>query len=378
MIARTRSESAHSTSSSRRIGPFATAALAVAGLLAARQATRFAQASYAKAKAAPDMRRVLDKMVELGIRPVETLPVSDARTQPTPADAVRALAGPSAADGVSARDTVIPGAGGDIAARIYEPLAAEDDAGGAHRPLIVYWHGGGWVIADIDTYDAGPRALARETGAVVLSCDYRRAPEHQFPAAHEDALAAYAWAAAHAAELGCDPGRIAVAGESAGGNLAANVALAAAGRDLPPPVHQLLVYPVASANLMSPSYLANARAAPLSKAGMKWFIGHVFASKADAKDPRIDLVNRGDLGAAPPATIITAGIDPLRWDGETLARKLGEAGVAVHHTNYAGATHEFFGMDAVVAAARDAQALAGQELRRAFGTEADMRPCAGV
>lgn len=376
MTPRARADSPRSEAG--RISPIAAAALAVAGFLAARQAARFAQAHYARSKAAPDMARVLDKMTELGIRPIETLTVEEARTQPTPADAVRALAGPAPGDGVTARDTVIAGPSGDLAVRIYEPVAADDDAGGARRPMIVYWHGGGWVIADIDTYDAGARALARETGAVVVSCDYRRAPEHPFPAAHDDAFAAYAWAVEQAEEFGCDAGRIAVAGESAGGNLAANVALSAARRGLQPPVHALLVYPVASANLMSPSYLANARAAPLSKAAMKWFIGHVFTSKADAKDPRIDLVNRPDLGDAPPTTVITAGIDPLRWDGETLAQRLTEAGVAVHHANYPGAAHEFFGMDAAVAAARDAQALAGQELRRAFGLDADMRPHAGV
>jgi acetyl esterase/lipase len=354
--------------SKRKRSPLATAALAVAGLVVARQVGRTLAAQYAMLKTAPDMKRVLDKMAELGIQPVEKLSVEAARRQPTPADAVRAIAGVIPPDGVMVRDVRIRGAASDLPARVYTPQAATADDGGK-PPLIVYWHGGGWVIADLDTYDGGARALARETGAVVLSCHYRQAPEHKFPAAHEDALAAYAWAVEHAQELGADGRRVAVAGESAGGNLAANVALAAART----PDHQLLVYPVASANLFSASYLENVRAKPLSKAGMQWFIGHVFASKAEAKDPRIDLVNRDDLAKAPPATIITADIDPLRSDGEALADRLTDAGVPVHYACYPAVTHEFFGMDAAVAAARDAQALAGQELRRAFGDDADMR-----
>lgn len=351
--------------------PIATAAVAAAGLFAAWQGQKLLRAQWAKAKTSTDMARVLAKLAELGARPVETLSVDEARRQPMPADAVTALAGRRPSDGVSARDLQIDGAAGPLPARVYTPAEATD---GQRRPLIVYWHGGGWVIADLDTYDASARALARETDAIVLSCHYRQAPEHKFPAAHEDALAAYRWATNHAEELGADPARIAVAGESAGGNLAANVALMARDQGLPMPVHQLLIYPIASANLSSPSYLQNAYAKPLSKAGVKWFVAHALASKAQAKDERIDLVNRDDLMGAPPATIINADIDPLRWDGEALAEALDTADVPMHQATYPGVTHEFFGMDAVVARARDAQALAGRELRRAFGLEQDLRP----
>ena len=337
-----------------------TAAWTAGGVVASALALRFGLAQYATRRADPDMQRVLDKLAELDAKPFETLSVEQARAQPTPDDAVQALAGGAKSGGVSSRDLQIEGAAGRLPARLYTP------AGGNAQGLIIYWHGGGWVFADLDVYDAGPRALARETGAAVLSCHYRQAPEHRFPAAHEDALASYRWAVQHAAELGADGTRIAVAGESAGGNLAAFVALEAARAGLPRPVHQLLVYPVASANLYSPGYLANAYAKPLSRAGMKWFIKHVFDSSAQAKDPRVDLVNRDDLRIAPPATIVNADIDPLRSDGEVLAERLRSAGVPVQQRTFPGVTHEFFGMDAVVAGAREAQAFAGRELSRAL------------
>ena len=355
----------------RRPEPLTAATIAVAGAAAAVGALRFGLARYAAGKANPDMKRVLDALAALGAKPIEKLSVAAARSQPTPADAVAAVTGGARPDdGVTTREAMVRGAAGVLPARVYTPAGGGDEP----RPLIVYWHGGGWVIADLDTYDDGARALARESGAVVVSCHYRQAPEHPFPAAHEDALAAYADVVSRAREFGADPARVAVAGESAGGNLAANIALAARGAGLARPVHQLLVYPVASANLYSASYLANARALPLSRAGMKWFIGHVFASSAQAKDPRIDLVNRTDFAGAPPATIINAEIDPLRSDGEKLADVMNAAGVAVHQATFPGVTHEFFGMDAAVAGARQAQALAGQELRRAFGDELDRRP----
>ncbi len=346
------------------LSPLAKVAVTVGSAVASVFAVRAGLAQHANSRAAPDMQRVLDKMAELGAQPFEKLSVEQARNQPTPADAVKALAGGARSGGVTSRDLQIDGAAGPLPARLYTPAGAS----GASRGLIVYWHGGGWVFADLDVYDAGPRALARETGAAVLSCHYRQAPEHRFPAAHEDALAAYAWAVRHADELGAGGGRIAVAGESAGGNLAANVSLEAPRRGLPKPMHQLLVYPVASANLNSSGYLQNARAKPLSRAGMKWFVEHVFDNASQAKDPRLDLVNRGDLRNSPPTTIVNADIDPLRSDGEKLAEMLGQAGVPVRQRTYQGVTHEFFGMDAVVAGAREAQALAGAELRRALGS----------
>ena len=232
-------------------------------------------------------------------------------------------------------------------------------------PLIVYWHGG-WVIADLDTYDASARALAAESGAMVLSAHYRQAPEHRFPAAHEDGVTAWRWAAANARRLGADPARMAVAGESAGGNLAIDTAIAARDARLPMPVHMALIYPVAGTDTNTPSYRENTAAVPLSRAGILWFVERVTNSLADLQDPRLDVVGRADLRGRPPATIVTAELDPLRSDGELLAQRLAAAGVPVDQRTWPGVTHEFFGMAPAVASATEAQAWVGERLRRAL------------
>jgi acetyl esterase/lipase len=206
-------------------------------------------------------------------------------------------------------------------------------------PIVVYFHGGGWVVADLNTYDATPRALALGSQAIVVSVDYRHALEHKFPSAHEDAWTAYSWIVKNANALGGDASRIAVAGESAGGNLAANVALMAKAMKAMPPVHQLLVYPVAGNDLNTPSYQENADAKPLGRKDMEWFIAHVFSPKEQSADPRINPVGRSDLTGLPPATIITAQIDPLRSEGQTYAENLKKAGIKVNAINVDGLTH---------------------------------------
>lgn len=319
----------------------------------------------AMAKAAPEMQAVLDKLTALGAKPLHTLTVQQARAQPTPADAVAAVmvdkgldAGPAA--DVASRDITLPGPAGDIMARIYTP------AGEGPFPVIVYYHGGGWVIADLDTYDATARALALGAKAVVFSAHYRQGPEHVFPAAHEDAYAAYVWAVENSGALNGDAARMAVAGESAGANLAANVAIMARDAQITQPVHQLLVYPVAGNDMNTPSYLENAKAAPLGKADMAWFVEHAFADAADAADPRINLVQRTDLADLPPATVITAQIDPLRSESIAYGDALQAAGGTVKMVDYPGVTHEFFGMGAVVPQAVQAMDVATAQLRSAF------------
>ena len=264
------------------------------------------------------------------------------------------------------RDISVPTPAGPVPARVYDPGRS---AGGGRAPLIVYWHGGGWVIADLDTYDASARALAEETGAIVLSAHYRQAPEHKFPAAHEDTVAVYRWATQNARRLGADPNRIAVAGESAGGNLAINAAIAARDMGLPRPVHMALVYPVAGTDTDTPSYRENTASVPLSRAGMLWFVDKATRGQADLQDPRLDVVGRADLRGLPPATVVNAEIDPLRSEGEALARKLREAGVPTEQRTFQGVTHEFFGMAPVVADATAAQGYAAQRLRNAFSGE---------
>lgn len=316
------------------------------------------------ARADRDMRHVLRHLEALGGRPLETLTPEEARMQPTPAQAVLALmrehgTTPEPLPVARVVDRTIPGPGGEIPVRIYAPH------GEGPFPVIVYTHGGGWVIGTNDTYDASARGLCDAVGALVVSVEYRKAPEHRFPAAHQDAFAAYHWVLRNAEELGGDPARVAVAGESAGGNLALAVAMLARDNGIQPPAHVLAVYPVADGRTDSPSYLENADAKPLNRAAMEWFFGHYLRSPADADHPLISLV-RADLRGLPPTTLITAEIDPLRSDGERLARAMRAAGVDVEHHAHDGVTHEFFGMASVVRKAAKAQAQAARALKRAL------------
>lgn len=324
----------------------------------------------ARMRADDDMQEVLNALAALDPDAIETCSVEAARRQPTLADAVRAVLGAQGRDtapealvpGVSSRDIRIPGPASSLRARVYTPIGATP------LPVIVYFHGGGWVIADLDVYDAGARGLAREAQAIVVSVDYRRAPEARFPAAWDDALAAYRWVADQAASFGGDPGRLALAGESAGGCLALATAIAARDAGLTPPLHVLAVYPVAqTGSLSTPSYLENAIAQPLNRAMVEWFIDKLLRSPEDKLDPRLNLVE-ADLAGLPPVTIINAQLDPLRSDGSMLGEALSAVGVPVQRRDYTGVAHEFFGMAAVVSKARQAQAFAGERLREAFET----------
>ncbi|MBC7437061.1 MAG: alpha/beta hydrolase [Bdellovibrionales bacterium] len=321
-----------------------------------------------KYKADADMQSVLDALGAMNPKPMETLEPAEARKGPTPTDAVMAIlkqkgksVDPQAlVPGVTSKDTTLPGPAGSLPVRIYTP------EGQGPFPIVVYFHGGGWVIASKEVYDGGARGLARQAQAVVVSVDYRLAPEAKFPAQHDDALATYKWAAQNAASINGDPKRMALAGESAGGNLAMATAIAVRDQGLTPPLHVVTVYPVAQAsNLSTPSYIDSATAKPLNKPMMEWFARHTLGKDTDKKDPRIDLLH-ANLKGLPPVTLINAQIDPLRSDGDMLADALKKAGVKVEHKMYPGTTHEFFGMAAVVADAKDAQALAGRNLKRAF------------
>ena len=341
----------------RGLAALALGALAVSG-----------QASAAAPKPDKQMQAVLDELGKLGGKPLETLTAEEARQQPTPADAVKKLLEGQGKDTSpepvgKIEEKQIQGGEGMIPARVYWPKGAV--AGGKTLPLLVYFHGGGWVIATNDTYDSSARALANGAGCVVLAVEYRKAPESKFPAAHEDAFAAYKWALAHAGEIGADPKRVAVAGESAGGNLAANVSIRARDEGVQMPVHQLLVYPVSGSDMTTRSYVENADAKPLNKAGMEWFVKNALPSKETAKDPRIDLLS-ANLKSLPSTTLITAEIDPLRSEGRMLAVKLKEAGVDVDAKDYEGVTHEFFGMAAAVDKAKDAEERAAKNLKKAF------------
>lgn len=317
-------------------------------------------------KASPDMQKVLDALAGLGGKPIETLTPAQARMQPTPADAVKIVMqgrGMPTAPDPSVTTTDMPyGSNARQFVRIYKPSGS---TGKQPMPVIVYYHGGGYVIANVNVYDAAPRMLAKELKALVVSVEYRPAPEFKFPAQHEDAAAAYKWTLEKAASLGGDPVRIAVAGESAGGNLAVATAIYARDNGVTAPKHILAVYPIANKSMTLPSKIDSANAKPLNTAMLKWF-GHFYqTSAADANDPRLNLV-AANLRSLPPVTVINAQIDPLRSDGDTLTTALKSAGNAVTQKIYAGVTHEFFGMASVIRGGKDANMFAVERLKAAF------------
>jgi acetyl esterase len=320
------------------------------------------------ASADADMRKVIETYLDLNPQPLETLTPEEARRQPTVADAAMKILRERKMDriadlDVKTDDITIPGGDGDLLpARVYRMHESDK-----LHPVVVYFHGGGWVIADLDVYDSTPRAVVKFGDIIVVSVHYRQAPENPFPAAHEDAFAAYRWVLDNAESFGGDPQRVAVMGESAGGNLAAGVAMMARDFGARAPAHMALIYPVAGIDMDTPSYRENAEARPLNKPMMEWFVKHVFADKADLQDPRINLVE-ADLRGLPNATVITAEIDPLCSEGELLAQRLEAQGVEVRHKTFHGVTHEFFGMGLVVKDAAVAETFVVHELKRAFGT----------
>jgi acetyl esterase/lipase len=257
-----------------------------------------------------------------------------------------------------------------VPVRIYTPTSANTTnlAADGTRPAIVYYHGGGWVIGSLAVYEPSAKALADRTGAIVFSVDYRLASEtmNKFPAAHEDAYAAYKYVRDNAATLKVNPAKIAVAGESAGGNMAAAVCILARERGVTLPIHELLVYPVADNNLTTASYNQYANAVPLNRANIQYFTGLYFNSPADGDNRLISLVDVADLRGLPTTTIIAAEIDPLQTEGMSLRDKLIAAGVSVDYTLYTGTTHEFFGTYDVVPLAQDAQNHAADRLKTAF------------
>jgi acetyl esterase len=253
----------------------------------------------------------------------------------------------------------IPGPAGAIPVRIYTP------AGSGPFPVLVFFHGGGWVICTLDTHDGHCRSLCNGAECVVVSVDYRLAPEHKFPAAPEDCYAAAQWVAEHAAEINGDPTRIAIGGDSAGGNLTAVVAQMARDRDGPTFVLQLLIYPATDFTFQGASMKENADGYFLTTDDMHWFTNHYLRSEADKKNPLASPMLASDLSRLPPALVITAEYDPLRDEGEAYGRRLREAGVPVTISRYAGMIHGFFGFP--FDASKRAQAEACQGLRAAFG-----------
>ena len=301
-------------------------------------------------KLSPKARAIVDQISALPQLP--TLTPVEARGRPAPLEAA-----PEAVGSVTAR--AIPGPAGPIAVRIYRP---KDGL----RAALVYFHGGGWVLGSLESADATCRALANRSRCVVISIDYRLAPEHRFPAAVDDAYAATRWVAENSAELRIDPAHIAVGGASAGGNLAAAVALVARERGGPKIAFQLLTVPVAELSSKAESHREFAEGYGLSAADMTWFGLHYVRTPADADDPRASVL-RADLHGLPPAFVITAECDPLRDDGEAYAEKLRKLGIAARYKRYPGMFHGFMSFPSVLPEASEAFDDAGTALREALG-----------
>ena len=266
---------------------------------------------------------------------------------------------PSPVELASITDRTIPGPDGPVPVRIYRPSA---DSG---LPVTVFFHGGGWVIGDLESHDHCCRTIAAKANCVVVAVDYRLAPEAKFPAAVDDAWAATEWVATHGDELDVDVSRLAVAGDSAGGNLAAVVANMSRDHDHVEVIQQALIYPVTDGACDRPSMTDNAEGYLLTSTAMDFFHGHYLRSDADIADPRYSPIV-SDLVGAPPAVVVTAEFDPLRDQGNAYAEKLAASGVEVDHVEYEGMFHGFFSMDAGLDVASKAQDQVAAALRDAF------------
>ncbi|HUT92729.1 MAG TPA: alpha/beta hydrolase [Thermoguttaceae bacterium] len=304
----------------------------------------------------PQVRAFLDELDKLGLPPLHELPPSKARAM-TAADA-DAFGPPERV--AETHDRTIPGPNGEIPIRIYVP------DGDGPFPVFVYFHGGGWVIGSIATHDSTCRQIANAAGSMVVSVDYRLAPEHKYPAAADDAYAATEWVFNRAEHLGADPRRVAVGGDSAGGNLAAAVCLMARDRASFRPVLQALIYPIVDYNLNTPSYLENAEGYVLTRATMEWFWECYLEREEDGSNPYASPLRAEDLSGLPAALVITAEYDPLRDEGEAYAARLRDAGVPVTQTRYDGMVHAFFRRTALFDKAKVAMQEVADALKRAF------------
>lgn len=318
----------------------------------------------------PQIQEVLDAIASFNAPPLETVTPFVGRNLPSFANGLQVVLANQEKPGLAPVGRIdhilIPAQNGEsILARLYYPAEMSGDP----LPVLVYFHGGGFVIADLDTYDSSCRALATATGAIVASVAYRLAPEYPFPTAVDDAFAATQYFLASAATVGGDPERVVVIGESAGGNLATVSCLRARDEGALLPVYQVLVYPVttfAPEGEAAESVELYANAKPLNSAQLEWFASYYLADPADAANPLVSPLTATDLSGLPPVTIVQAEIDPLQSQGTVYADALEAAGVQVLRHFYAGATHEFFGMGAVVDIAQEAVAQVAADLQQVF------------
>ncbi|HEV2487268.1 MAG TPA: alpha/beta hydrolase [Terracidiphilus sp.] len=303
----------------------------------------------------PEVRALIETMDAQAPPRIESMSVAEARR--TRAEGFKKNGGPPA---VLARveEALIPGPAGAIPARVYS------SAVGGLRIGMVYFHGGGFVIGDLDTHDSMCRALARDSGAVVIAVGYRLAPESKFPAAIEDAHAATVWIAENAEKLGIDAQKIAVGGDSAGGTLATVVAMRCRDAGGPVLAAQVLLYPVIDLSRFDTgSYLEFAEDYMLRRSAMQWFASHYLGAAENARNPEASPLLARDLSGLPPALVITAEFDPLRDEGEAYAERLAEAGTAVTAKRYPGMIHGFAAMLGVLEGGRTAIREAGEFIR---------------
>ena len=307
----------------------------------------------------PQAANVIDLIVKSGRPPYHQLTPKDARQM---FRETRPASTPPAPQIGAVRDVLTEGAQA-IPLRVYRPPGVSDSR---RLPVLVYFHGGGWVIGDLETHDVLCRQLTAEAGVSVIAVDYRLAPEHKFPAAADDAWAATRWIAAHAAELGVDADRLAVGGDSAGGNLAAVVALLAREAGGPRIALQILLYPVTDLVSESQSYADLADGYMLTRDSMRWFRAQYLARDQDAADWRVSPLRAPSLAGLPPALVVTAGYDPLRDEGEAYARRLREAGVSVDAVSFGGMIHGFVPMGRLIDTAFRGVSLITGSLRQAL------------
>lgn len=307
----------------------------------------------------PQARALIEAAAAAGLRPWHKMPVAEARvafaSRQAAAQGEPPLVGQAIDRTLAAPDRRIP-------ARVYRPPGGED----AVLPVYVHFHGGGWVFGDLDSHDVFCRFLCRRSGVLVISVDYRLAPEHPYPAALDDAWESVLWVAANGDELGADAGRLAVGGDSAGGTLAATVCRRARDEGGPDVRFQVLIYPVTDMTLSLPSMTELAEGYNFTRDAMAWFRDLYLPDEASWRDPDASPLFAEDLGGLPPALIVSAGFDPLRDDARAYADALTAAGVAAEHVRYGGMIHGFLNMPAVLDDGREATARVARTISGAL------------
>ncbi len=304
----------------------------------------------------PQAQALMQLMIDKGVPPVHTMTPEEARASYR---SRRAFTQPDAPEVFKVEDKLVSANGVSVAVRVYHPHAAPSHS---TLPGLVYLHGGGWTIGDLDTHDVLCRSLCLQAGIVVVAVDYRMGPEHKFPAAYDDSVAAFNWTVAHAASLGIDASRIAIGGDSAGGNLAAAACLGLRGQSVQP-AFQLLIYPATIMWQDTTSYHANGKGYMLTKESIAYYTENYLRNREDAKDWRASPQLADSHAGLPPAFVMTAGFDPLRDEGLMYADALSKAGVSSQYICFERQIHGFITMGRVMQEANTAVSVCASALK---------------